>query len=116
MKYARCLITLATVPVMLLSVGAAGAYDGSAWDGAWTGSQGKRLVWPISISIARGKVVAYSMKGVSFPVRYSNITPAKVMFGDRDNYVIELKKTGDSTATGELRGRKGEGPVTITKN
>jgi len=118
MKFARYLTALALAPVLLASTPSAHADNGASWDGTWTGSQGKKLVWPVSISVTEGKVVNYTLRGVEFPVRFSEVTPTKISFGDRDNYdnyVITLKKTGDRTAAGQVHGRHGEGPVSINK-
>jgi hypothetical protein len=101
--------------MLLFSAQTVRAESGASWNGAWTGSQGTRYVWPVSISIADGKVVSYTLRGVSFPVRFSDVTPTKVSFGDRYDYVVVLEKTGDRTASGRIHGRKGEGPVTIRR-
>lgn len=115
MKFARYLSALALAPMLLALPQLARADNDASWNGTWTGSQGKRSVWPVSISIADGKVVNYTLKGVSFPVGFSEVTSTKISFGDHDNYMITLRKTGDRTASGQARGRKGEGPVSIIK-
>jgi hypothetical protein len=115
MKFAHCLSSLALASILLASAPSVRAESAASWDGTWVGSEGRRLVWPISISVAEGKVVTYTLRGVAFPVRFSEVTPTKISFGDRDHYLITLRKTGDRTASGQARGRRGEGPVSINK-
>jgi hypothetical protein len=89
--------------------------SGNAWDGTWTGMQGRIDPGPIAISIAHGQVVSYTLRGSPFEIQYSSVTPTSVSFGDRDHYVVTLEKTGEASALGMVRGRLGEGNFRITR-
>ena len=79
-----------------IPVGAAQAAEKATWNGTWVGLLGNMS--PIAVTIANDKVVSYTIRGAPFDVQYSNVTPTKVSFGDRDHYSMQLVRTGDSTA------------------
>ena len=89
--------------------------DAASWDGTWNGTLGKHHPWPISVSIANGKVVGFTEKDVSFDVRFVKVTPTSIVFGDKANYTVTLTKTGDTTTSAEVYGRRGSGTVLLTK-
>ena len=95
---------------------AARAEDAGAWDGSWNGTLGKTHPWPITISIANGKVVSFTEKGTRFDVQFTKVTPTTVLFGDPQHYTMRLTKTGDATAAAKIRGRHGAGVGTLTKS
>jgi hypothetical protein len=109
--------SLAATLLSVAVVAAAASYGQSAnaWDGTWTGMQGRIDPGPIAISIVHGHVVSYTLRGSPFEIRYSSVTPTSVSFGDRDNYFVSIEKTGDATASGMVRGRLGEGKFRITR-
>jgi hypothetical protein len=109
--------SLAAALLSLAAVAGAPSYGQSAsiWDGTWTGMQGRVDPGPIAISIAHGQVVSYTIRGAPFRIEYSNVTPTSVSFGDADHYFVKLEKTGDTTASGKIRGRLGEGHFRITR-
>jgi hypothetical protein len=89
--------------------------DAASWDGVWNGTLVKNHPWPISVSIANGKVVSFTEKGASFDVRFGKVTPTSVVFGDKANYTVTLTKTGDTTASAKVQGRHGSGTTLLTK-
>jgi len=107
---------VAILTAMLFSAQPSWAQDAAPWDGTWNGTFGKNHPWPISVSIADGKVVGFTEKGVSFDVRFAKVTPTSVVFGDRANYTVTLTKTGDTTASAKVHGRRGSGTASLTKS
>jgi len=100
---------------VFISTQAALADDLSAWDGNWKGTFGARVVWPISISVAKGQVVTFSEGGAPFDVRFTKATPTTLEFGDNLHYVVKLTKTGATSASARVRGRHGVGTGVLTK-
>ncbi len=100
---------------LLFTLVAAEAAGPSAWQGTWVGTVGRQKPWPISITIADGKVVKYSLDGEPFAVQFSRVTRTEADFGDRDNYLIELERVNASTAFGKLHSREGDGRVSLVR-
>jgi hypothetical protein len=111
----RGFLRVAMLTATLFSAQASRGQDAGSWDGTWNGTLGKIHPWPISISIANGKVVGFTEKGASFDVRYAKVTPTSVVFGDKANYTVTLTKTGDTAASADVRGRRGSGTALLTK-
>ena len=86
------------------------------WDGTWSGKLGRQNPWPVTVVIAGGKVVSFTEKGVAFDVSFSKVKSNAMIFGDRSNYEVKLKKTGADAAAGELHGRLGAGPAQLTRS
>jgi len=97
---------------------ASGGYAQSAWrwDGTWTGMLQNRasVISPISITIAKDKVMNFSLRGAPFAVQYSKVTANDVQFGDRDHYSVRLKRTNDGVAA-TLWGRSGSEMASLAK-
>jgi hypothetical protein len=106
---------VAMLAALLFSAQASRAQDAASWDGTWNGTLGKNHPWPISVSIANGKVVGFTEKGASFDVVFAKVTPTSVVFGDKTNYTVSLIKTGDTTASAKVHGRRGSGTALLTK-
>jgi hypothetical protein len=71
---------------------------------------------PVSVTIARGKVISYEIRGGQpFEIAYSKVTFKTVSFGDRDNYDVEIIKTGEATASGVAHSPMGEGSATLIR-
>jgi hypothetical protein len=115
MTTVRRILLIAFLPMLLLQGRVADAQNQSSWDGAWTGVMGKVDPSPISILIAKDKVVGYTVRGAPFDIQYSRVTPTSVSFGDREHYSMKLKKTSDATASGQVHGRIGYGAVSLSK-
>ena len=86
-----------------------------SWDGTWNGTLGKNHPWPISVSIANGKVVGFTEKGASFDVQFTKVTPTSVFFGDKANYTVTPTRSGDTSASAKVHGRHGSGTAMLTK-
>jgi hypothetical protein len=97
---------------------ASGGYAQSAWkwDGTWTGMLQNRasVISPMAITIAKGKVVNFSLRGAPFDIQYSKVTSDDVQFGDRDHYSVRLKRTSDGVAA-TLWGRSGSEMASLAK-
>jgi hypothetical protein len=105
---------LIAVPLAFLNpAGVSWAQEKSAWNGTWTGLLGN--ISPIAVTIADDKVVSYTTGGAAFDIQYSEVTPTKVSFGDRDHYFMKLVKTGDTTALARVHGRLGYGSASLAK-
>ena len=109
-------ITLIALALALLSP-AADASEQNSWDGTWTGTMGRlpTVKSPIAVTIAKDKVVSYTVSGAPFDVQYSSVSPAAVSFGDHEHYFVTIKRTGDTTASAIAHGRKGFGTSSLTK-
>ena len=114
MNIARRILFIAALPALIASAQIAQADDSSAWNGTWAGSLGKSS-WPVTITIAQGKVVSYLVKGAPFDIQFAEVTPTTVSFGDRDHYGVKIVKTGDATAKARVHGRLGYGYGVLTK-
>jgi hypothetical protein len=95
----RGFLRVAILTAALFSAQASRGQDAESWDGTWNGTLGKTHPWPISVSIANGKVVGFTEKGASFGIQFSKITPTAVVFGDKAHYTMTLARTGDMTAS-----------------
>jgi hypothetical protein len=115
MTIGRGFLSVTILTATLLSAQASWGADASSWDGTWNGSLGKVKPWPISVSIANGKVVSFTEEGVPFDVQYTKITQDVVFFGDQAHYSMKLIKTGDTTASAKVHGRHGVGTGSLTK-
>ena len=106
-------LSIAVPLALLISAGATPAQEKGAWDGTWTGLL--RNAAPIAVTIAGDKVVSYTIQGAPFDIQYSEVTPTKVSFGDRDHYFMKLTKTGETTAAAIVHGRLGYGSASLAK-
>jgi hypothetical protein len=88
-----------------------------SWDGTWTGVMGRlpTVKSPVAVTIAKDKVVSYTVRGAPFDIQYSSVTPASVSFGDREHYFVTINRTGDTTASAIAHGRKGFGTSSLTR-
>jgi hypothetical protein len=116
MKLNRNILLAAILPALLMSAQIGRADDASVWDGTWNGMLGKVKPWPISVTIAQGKVVSFTENGATFDVQFTKITPTLVVFGDPLHYSMKLIKTGDTTASVKIHGRHGYGSGALTKS
>jgi hypothetical protein len=58
-------LRVAMLTATLFSAQASRGQDAASWDGTWNGTLGKNHPWPISVSIANGKVVGFTEKGAA---------------------------------------------------
>jgi len=115
MTYLRRSLLIGALSALLLPAEGSFAQDQGSWNGTWAGMLGRINPSPIAISIAKDKVVGYSLGGAPFDIEYSQVTPSTVSFGDRDHYFMTMTRTGDTTAAGKIHGRIGDGSVSLTK-
>jgi hypothetical protein len=115
MKLNRNFLLAAILPALLISTQIGRAEDAGVWNGTWKGTLGKVKPWPISVTIDQGKVVSFTENGAPFEVKFTNVTPTTVSFGDPLHYSMKLIKTGDTTATVKIHGRHGVGTGALTK-
>jgi hypothetical protein len=105
---------LSLAAALVAVLGSTDARAGSSWDGIWTGMLND--IEPVSVTIAKGKVVSYAIRGGQpFEIAYSKVTLKTVSFGDHDNYDVEITKTGAATAAGIAHSPMGEGSATLTR-
>jgi hypothetical protein len=112
----RRFLQVAMLTATLFSVQASRGQVAESWDGTWNGTLGKNHPWPISISIANGKVVGFTEKGAAFDIQFTKVSPTSVTFGDKGNYTVTLTKTGDTTVSAKVHGRHGSGTALLTKS
>jgi hypothetical protein len=115
MFFGRSLLLAAILPTILVSAHPSLGAEASPWDGAWNGKLGKAHPWPISVTISNGKVVSFSEGGAPFDIRYTQVTPTTISFGDQNHYSMKLTRTGDATASARVYGRHGYETGSLTK-
>ena len=109
------ILGVAMLTAALFSAQASRGQDAASWDGTRNGTLGKNHPWPLSVSIANGKVVGFTEKGAAFDVQFAKVTPTSVFFGDKANYTVTLTRSGDTTASAKVQGRRGSGTALLTK-
>ena len=115
MKFRGAFSVAALVAALYTPTQAVLADDLSGWDGAWKGTFGKKVPWPISLSVEKGQVVAFAERGTPFDVRFTKATPTTLEFGDNLHYEVKLTKTGAASATAKVHGRRGVVAGVLTK-
>jgi hypothetical protein len=85
-----------------------------SWDGTWSGMLNNRDA--VYVTIANGKVVAYSIRGGEpFPIGFNKVTAGSVSFGDNTNYSVSIQRTGGKSALGKARGPMGDGSAQLVR-
>ena len=107
--------TLAIIaPLALIVPSASRAASTHYWDGTWSGMLNN--IEPVSVTIAGGKVVGYSIRGVApYGIEFSSVSRTTVSFGDRANYNVKITKKGEKSAQGFAHGPMGDGVAFLTK-
>jgi hypothetical protein len=109
----RILGFVAAMLALTVCVHAAPAGEKSVWDGVWTGNFGNGS--KISVTVADNKVTNYSYRGAPLKVSYNRIADGALSFGDRENYTMSLKRTGDGAAKATYFGRHGVIAASLSK-
>jgi hypothetical protein len=110
----RALETLSIAVSLALLVPSASLAGSASWDGTWSGMLNKSE--PVSVTIAGGKVVGYSIRGVApYGIEFSSVSRTTVSFGDRANYNVKITKKGEKSAQGFAHGPMGDGVAFLTK-
>jgi hypothetical protein len=102
------------VPLAILVPSSSQAGSNTSWDGTWSGVVNKSD--PVSVTIADGKVVGYTIRGAApYPIEYSRVTYNTVSFGDRANYNVRITKRGERIASGFAHSPMGDGSASLRK-
>jgi hypothetical protein len=105
--------TCALIAVLLPHANCLAASDRS-WDGTWSGLLNKTE--PVSVTIAGGNVVAYSIRGGEpFPIGFNKVTVNTVSFGDNTHYNVSIQRTGGKSALGRAHGPMGDGSASLVR-
>jgi hypothetical protein len=114
MIFGRRLLALALPFALFLST-ASQASTTPKWDGTWAGTV--ENIGPVSVTIAKGKVVGYAIRGTApYGIQYSTVTLDTVAFGDHDNYDVKIIKTGATTASGTAHSSlMGDGAASLSR-
>jgi hypothetical protein len=111
-------VRLGLLSLVIAGLGAAAAPSSYAapansWDGIWTGMLDDQV--SISIRVANNKPLNYAIKGTPIGITFSKVSGTSLEFGDTDHYRIDLKRTGDATATASYFGRHGYSITKLTR-
>jgi hypothetical protein len=115
MKIDRRMLIASVLPMLLTGLEPSRADDPGSWDGAWKGMLGKKHPWPITVTIAQGKVVKYTENGAPFDIKFTDMTPTTVSFGDEEHYSVTLTKTGETKVSAKVHSRQGFGTGSLIK-
>ncbi len=103
------------IPLALLVSSPSLAASVHSWDGTWSGMLNN--IEPVSVTIAGGRVVGYTIRGEApYPVQFSSVTPTAVSFGDRVNYTVKITKKGEKSASALAHSSMGDGSASLTKD
>jgi hypothetical protein len=102
--------------VALVATGASSAYAGSrsSWDGTWSGMLNKTE--PVSVTIAGGKVVGYTIRGFApLGIEAASVTGNRVSLLIGADYHVSLTKRSERAALGMARGPLGSGTASLIR-
>jgi hypothetical protein len=112
MNVRRRLLSLLIASLGCAAIPSSNAAPVNVWDGTWTGMLDDQVA--ISIRIANDKAVSYEIKSTPIGIKFSKLSGNSVQFGDPDHYSMQLKRTGDATATASYHGRHGYSVTNLT--
>jgi hypothetical protein len=105
---------LAIAVFALANVAGAEAAYKSPWDGIWEGMLNKTE--PVSVTIAGGKVVGYTIRGFTpLPIQSASISRSSVSLVIGADYHVRLTKEGDRAAIGVAHGPLGDGTASLIR-
>jgi len=102
--------------VTLVASGVSSAYAGSrsSWDGTWSGLLNKSE--PVSVTIAGGKVVGYTIRGFApFGIEAASVSGNKVSLLIGADYHVSLTKQSEHAAFGIASGPLGNGTASLIR-
>src|SRR5450755_20551 len=106
--------SLLTAAIAFLSAATFAHAASSSWDGTWSGMLNNKE--PVSVTIADGRVVAYTIRGGEpFPIGFNRVTVTTVSFGDNADYAVNIRRTGGRSASGTAHGPMGDGSASLTR-
>jgi hypothetical protein len=100
----------------LFVTGVSSAYAGSSssWDGTWSGMLNKTE--PVSVTIAGGKVVGYTIRGFApLGIEAASVTGNRVSLLIGADYHVSLMKRSERAAFGMARGPFGNGTASLIR-
>jgi hypothetical protein len=110
MKVSKALFSVAVLALASPALAA----PTSSWNGTWAGTT--KTGDTVSVTIAGGRVVAYSLRGAEpFPIQYSHLTARSAAFGDHENYSVRIIKIGGRMAYGTAHSPIGDGSAPLFK-
>jgi hypothetical protein len=98
------------------ATGASSAYSGSSssWDGTWSGMLNKTE--PVSVTIAGGKVVGYTIRGFApLGIEAASVTGNRVSLLIGADYHVSLTKRSERAAFGMAQGPLGNGTASLIR-
>jgi hypothetical protein len=101
---------------VLVATGASSAYAGSisSWDGTWSGMLNRTE--PVSVTIAGGKVVGYTIRGFApLGIEAASVTGNRVSLLIGDDYHVSLTKRSERAAFGTARVPLGNGTASLIR-
>ena len=96
-----------------LVISATPADAGSSWDGTWAGTLNNE---PVSVTIANGRVVGYTIRGFSpLPIEFARVTSRSVSMLIGPSYRGELPRKVIGAHSAWLMARSASGVTWLTK-
>jgi hypothetical protein len=106
-------MTLRHILAVTFVMSATSAQADSSWDGTWAGTLNNE---PVSVTIASGRVVGYTIRGFSpLPIEFARVTSRSVSMLIGPAYRVRITKEGYRSALGVAHGPLGEGVTWLTR-
>ena len=84
-----------------------------SWDGTWAGTLNNE---PVSVTIAAGKVVGYTIRGFSpLPIESASVSGRSVSLVIGAAYHVTLRKQNERNAVGLAHGPLGDGVASLIR-
>ena len=106
-------MTIRHILAVALVMSATPADAGSSGDGTGAGTLNNE---PVSVTIASGRVVGYTIRGFSpLPIEFASVTSRSVSMLIGPSYRVRITKEGYRSALGVAHGPLGEGVAWLTR-
>ena len=106
-------MTLRHILAVTFLMSATSAHADSSWDGTWAGMLNNE---PVSVTIASGRVVGYTIRGFSpLPIEFARVTSRSVSMLIGPSYRVRITKEGYRSALAVAHGPLGEGVTWLTR-
>ena len=97
-----------------IASGSAALASGGTWDGTWSGMLNKTE--PVSITVADGKVVGYTIRGFTpLAIRSAVVTSNRVSLEIGPDYHVSITRKGQRAAFGVAHGPLGNGTASLLR-
>jgi len=104
---------LACAAFVLVNGAAAHAASKLSWDGTWAGTLNNE---PVSVTIAEGKVVSYTIRGFSpLPIESASVSGRSVSLVIGAAYRVTITKQSERNAVGLAHGPLGDGVASLIR-